>query len=652
MADLRNILDEIKQQESQLAWEGTFAEYFDLAAKRPPVARLAHARLYDMILDAGVTTNRLGEREYSLFARELFGAEKALAQVVEYFGAGARRLETRKRILLLVGPPASGKTTLVNLLKKGLERYTRTDRGALYAIKGCPMQEEPLHLIPPDFREELERQYGLYIEGDLCPRCRWMLREQYQGRIDQVKVRRVVLSEALGIGIGTFVATDPGSQDLARLTGGVDAPALEGDRLEHFGKAFHLNGELNVANRGLMEFVELFKLDERFLAVLLVLTEEQKIKAPGFGTIYADEAILAHSNEAEYEALVSNKKTEALQDRIVVVRVPYNLRVSEETRIYEKLLREVDLQGAHLAPLSLPTASIFAVLSRLQPSQRFGMSLVKKMRLYDGQFVEGVSPKEVEALREESPREGMIGVSPRFVINQIARAVSQPEVKCLDPLDLLQTLWEGLEQSTTLAREEQRRLYTLFLETRREYDEMATREVQKAFVDHFDQAAAALAREYIDSVTAYTNRRNGRNGHNGGTEPGAEPNDKLMHSLERAIHIQDSESAEFRQEIYTRATALKQAGQPISYRLDARLEEALVRRLCPNTHDMARVLAPRETRTPELAAKRDEVFQRLMRERGYEAECAERLLEHVAQTLNVGEKSRAALPKAMRWLRG
>ncbi len=639
---LIEMLTEIKEREQHLAWEGSFSEYFEMATHNPSLARLAHARIYDMIQNAGVGQDRLGEKQYALFADDLFGIQKAVSQVVEYFGAAARRLETRKRILLLMGPPASGKTTLANLIKSGLEAYTESENGALYAIKTCPMQEEPLHLIPHNMRRDIESQYGLYIEGDLCPHCRWMLRHVYQGSIDQVAVRRVVLSEQMGIGMGTFVATAPGAQDLARLTGSVDISAIGEDRIENFGKAFRLNGELEVANRGLMEFIEMFKLDERFLAVLLVLTEEQKVKAPGFGTIYADEVVLAHSNEAEYEETVKNPKTEALQDRIVVVRVPYNLRVSDEIRIYEKLLHGIDLKGTHLSPLCLPVVSTFAVLSRLMPSERHRLSPTVKLRLYDGQYVEDHTAKDVEELQAESPREGMIGISPRFVINQIARAVARPGLTCLDPLDLLRTIWQGVEQSTTLVREEQQRLYRLFLETRREYDEMAKREVEKAFVENFDQAATQMVREYVSAVDTMLK---GHNGHDGGSR------ENLLRSLERAVRVQDYDQNGFRREISREAEQRQRAGLPVDYRMDARLEEAVIRRLCPSPREMAHVLAPRESLTPNLLAKREEVLQRLVRERGYEPDCAQSLTEHVAQIIGAEERPKSALPKALRWLR-
>lgn len=650
--ELKQILNEIKKQNAQLSWEGTFEEYFNMVVKEPDIARLSHQRVYDAILDAGTTTNRLGLKGYSLFADELFGLERGISQVVEYFGAAARGLDTRKRILLLMGPPASGKTTLANLLKKGIETYTRTDKGALYAIEGCPMQEEPLHLIPPEFRAELKQKYGLSITGSLCPHCRWMLKDVYHGEIDKVKVTRVVLSEEMGIGVGTFVATDPGSQDLARLTGDVGSEIVGEDRIENFGRTFQLNGELNVANRGIMEFIEMFKLDERFLAVLLVLTEEQKIKAPGSGTIYADEAIIAHSNEAEYESMVSDKKTEGLQDRIMVVRIPYNLRVSEEARIYKKLLAKVDLKGTHIAPLSLPVASIFAVLSRLQPSERFGMSLVKKMRLYDGQFVERFSLKDVQELQDESPREGMIGISPRFVINQISRAVSRSGVNCLDPIDLLQTLWEGLEQSTTLAREEQKRLYTLFQDTRREYDELAKRDLQKAFVENFDHVANSMIREYIEGIKAYMANPDGHKKQIGIQSNEDGRNERMMRSLERLIDVQDYDVESFRHDIYRKVEPLQKAGLPVDYRMDARLEEATIRKLCPDLRQVARVINGEAPSDAELTNNKKQVIRRLIEERGYEIECAQRLVKHVDRLLNSNNRSRSSLPKALRWLQG
>ena len=183
--DLVKRLEEYRAQERALTWEGTFEDYFQIASHNPAVAELSHARIYNMIQSAGTETNRLGDPRYKFFADEIYGIEKPLQQLVEYFHSAAQRLEVRKRILLLMGPVGGGKSSIVSLLKRGLEVYTRTEAGATYAISECPMHEEPLHLIPADLRAEMEKEYGLYIEGDLCPQCRWLLENKYDGDIDQ-----------------------------------------------------------------------------------------------------------------------------------------------------------------------------------------------------------------------------------------------------------------------------------------------------------------------------------------------------------------------------------------------------------------------------------------------------------------------------------
>src|SRR5690348_675848 len=207
--DLVKRLEEYRDRERELAWEGTFAQYFEIATKQPSIAQLSHERIYNMIMAAGTETSRSGEPRYKFFSQEIFGLEKPLQQIAEYFHSAAQRLEVRKRILLLMGPVGGGKSTIVYLLKRGLEQHTRTQEGAIYAIRDCPMHEEPLHLIPQDLRAEVEREYGLYIEGDLCPACRWMLEDKYGGRIEDVPVKRIAFSEKHRTGIGTFTPSDP-----------------------------------------------------------------------------------------------------------------------------------------------------------------------------------------------------------------------------------------------------------------------------------------------------------------------------------------------------------------------------------------------------------------------------------------------------------
>src|SRR6266849_4117273 len=310
--DLVKRLEEYRDRERGLLWEGTFAQYFEIATKKPEVSRHAHDRIYNMIMAAGTETNRLGEPRYTFFAEEIFGIEKALQQIVEYFHSAAQRLEVRKRILLLMGPVGGGKSSIVSLLKRGLEASSRADAGAGYAIRECPMHEEPLHLIPPDLRPDVEKEFGLYIEGDLCPHCRFMVDTQYTGRIEDVPVKRLAFSEKYRVGVGTFTPSDPKSQDISELVGGIDLSTIGEVGVESDPRAYRFDGELNIANRGIMEFVEMLKTDEKFLYVLLTLSQEQNIKTGRFSMIYADEVVVSHTNENEYTSFVGNKKSEAL----------------------------------------------------------------------------------------------------------------------------------------------------------------------------------------------------------------------------------------------------------------------------------------------------------------------------------------------------
>src|SRR5690606_15519296 len=220
--DILGKIQTYREEEERLNWEGTFAEYLEIVKKNPHVTQSAHSRVYHMIKDAGIEEID-GKKKYTFFSEQLFGLEEALERLVEeYFHPAAKRLDVRKRILLLMGPVSGGKSTLVSMLKRGLEAYTRTDKGAVYAIKGCPMHEDPLHLIPPHLREDFYQEYGIRIEGSLSPLNMMRLEEEYGGRIEDVLVERIFFSEDKRVGIGTFSPSDPKSQDIADLTGSID----------------------------------------------------------------------------------------------------------------------------------------------------------------------------------------------------------------------------------------------------------------------------------------------------------------------------------------------------------------------------------------------------------------------------------------------
>ena len=629
--DLVKRLEEYRDRERGLQWEGTFAQYFETATKKPEVTRLAHERIYHMIMDAGIETTRTGEPRYNFFSQEIFGIEKPLQQIVEYFHSAAQRLEVRKRIMLMMGPVGGGKSTIVHLIKRGLEAYTRTEVGALYAIKDCPMHEEPLHLIPHELREDVEKEFGLYIEGDLCPHCRYMVDTQFTGRIEAVPVRRLAFSEKYRLGIGTFTPSDPKSQDISELVGGIDLSTIGEVGVESDPRAYRFDGELNIANRGIMEFVEMLKTDEKFLYVLLTLSQEQNIKTGRFSMIYADEVVVSHTNEHEYQAFVGNKKSEALQDRIILVKVPYNLRASDEVKIYEKLLKQSALQNVHIAPYTLRIASIFAVLTRLEPSKKAGMSLMKKLKLYDGEDMEDFKQKDVRELQEEAVHEGMEGISPRYVINRLSSALVKQNTTCINPIDALRALRDGLDQHTSITREERERYLNFISEARREYDEIARKEVQRAFVYSYEESARTLLNNYLDNVEAYCNKTKLLDPI---TDEEMEPDEQLMRSIEEQIGITENAKKSFREEILIRISSLARRGQTFEYTSHERLKEAIEKKLFADLRDVVKITTSTRTPDKEQLRKINDVVNRLMTEHGYCHICANEILRYTGSLLN------------------
>lgn len=633
--DLGSKLREHRSQEEKLRWKGTFSEYFDIAAEHPEVSQLSHARIYDMIASEGVEVGEDGAKKYKFFENELFGIDESLDHIAEYFNSAGQRSEVRKRILLLMGPPGGGKSTIVTALKRGLEKFSRTDKGAVYAIEGCPMQEDPLHLIPNDLREEVEKEYNLHIEGDLCPHCRYELENTHLGVAENVPVKRFAFSEKERTSIGTFTPSDPKSQDIAELVGGIDLATIGEVGSESDPRAYRFDGELNIANRGMMEFIEMLKCDEKFLYVLLTLSQEQNIKTGRFSMIYADEVVVSHTNEHEYNAFKGNKKNEALQDRIILVEVPYNLQVSKEVKIYEKLMRQSNMKG-HMDPYALKIAATWAILTRLEESKKAGMSLIKKLKLYDGESVDGFQPKDVKDLKKEvedlGGREGMDGISPRYVVNRLASAVvKNEEVPCINTIDVLRSLRDGLDQSTSISTEQKGKYKNFIEEARKEYDDVAKREVQRAFVYSFEDNAKTLCNVYLDNVEAFCNKTKLKDPI---TDEDVDPDEKLMKSIEEQIGVTDNSKKAFREEILIRMGALARKGKPFEYSSHERLKEAVEKKLFTDLKDLVKVTTSTKTPDPDQQKRVNEVVEQLTKEHGYCPHCANELLKYVGQRLN------------------
>lgn len=624
-------LKEFREEEKRLLWEGTFGEYLEILKSRPEVAQTAHSRIYNMVKDAGVEEVD-GKKRYKFFSDQIYGLEESVERLVEeYFHSAAKRLDVRKRILLLMGPVSGGKSTIVSMLKRGLEKYSRTDSGAIYAIKGCPMHEDPLHLIPHHLRDDFYKEYGIKIEGNLSPLNVMRLDQEYDGCIENVIVERILLSEDKRVGIGTFSPSDPKSQDIADLTGSIDFSTIAEYGSESDPRAYRFDGELNKANRGLMEFQEMLKCDEKFLWHLLSLTQEGNFKAGRFALISADEMIVAHTNEAEYKSFISNKKNEALHSRIIVMPIPYNLKVSEEEKIYRKMIKDSDISDVHIAPHALKVAAIFTILTRLKDSKKQGVDILKKMKLYDGETVEGFNNQDVEEMKKEFQDEGMTGIDPRYVINRISSAIIRKELTSINALDVLRSIKEGLDQHASISKEDRER-YTNFISVaRKEYDEIAKKEVQKAFVYSYEESAKTLMDNYLDNVEAYCNKNKLRDQLTGEE---MNPDEKLMRSIEEQIGISENAKKAFREEILIRISAYARKGKRFDYNSHERLREAIQKKLFADLKDIVKITTSATTPDENQLKKVNEVIARLIDEHGYNSVSANDLLRYVGSLLN------------------
>ncbi|MEN1937770.1 PrkA family serine protein kinase [Paenibacillus sp. 102] len=629
--DILKKIEQHREAEERLQWEGTFAEYLELVKERPWVAQTAHSRIYNMIKDTGIEEVE-GRKKYNFFSNQLFGLEDALERLVEeYFHPSAKRLDVRKRILLLMGPVSGGKSTLVTMLKRGLETYSRTDRGAVFAIKGCPMHEDPLHLIPHHLRDDFYDEYAVRIEGNLSPLNVMRLEKEYGGRIEDVIVERIFFSEDRRTGIGTFSPSDPKSQDIADLTGSIDFSTIAEYGSESDPRAYRFDGELNKANRGMMEFQEMLKCDEKFLWHLLSLTQEGNFKAGRFALISADELIVAHTNETEYRSFISNKKNEALHSRIIVMPVPYNLRVSEEEHIYEKMIYESDVANVHIAPHTLRVAAMFTILTRLKDPKRPDIDLIKKMRLYDGEMVEGYNAIDVEELQREYQDEGMSGIDPRYVINRISSTIIRKEVPSINALDVLRSLKDGLDQHPSISNEDRERYMNFISLARKEYDDIAKKEVQKAFVYSYEESAKTLMDNYLDNVEAYCNKSKLRDPLTGEE---MSPDEKLMRSIEEQIGISENAKKAFREEILIRISAYARKGKRFDYNSHERLREAIQKKLFADLKDIVKITTSTKTPDENQLKKINDVVARLIDEHGYNSSSANELLRYVGSLLN------------------
>src|SRR5690242_231723 len=624
-------------RESKL-WRGSFLEYLDLVRDDPSLPKLSHARVHDNIMRAGTQdihesddprVKRLYKDEsfkvYNFFRDEFFGIEKTVAQIVRYFHSASLKGEESRQVLYLMGPVGSGKSSLVERIQRGLEQLV-----PVYSIEGCPMHEEPLHLIPRHLRREFEKMLGVHIEGDLCPVCRYRLRDEYGQRYEEVPVETRSFSKRNRVGIGVVPPVDPNNQDTSVLIGSEDISKLdqysEGDP-----RVLELNGALNVGDRGLVEFIEVFKNETEYLHAMITATQEKVIPAPGrHGMVYVDTCILAHSNEAEWQKFKADHTNEAILDRIVVIKVPYNLRLSEEVKIYQKIIRNSDFR-AHVAPHTLELASMFAILSRLEPTSK--CDLMTKLRLYNGEEVveKGRTKKiDVAELKEDAKREGMSGISTRFIMKALDNALSDNvSGNCINPINVREALI-GMVKEGDLP-DDARKQYLEFLQDtlHKEYLELLEKEITRAFVYSYQEQAEALFQNYLDHAEAYVNKTKVKDRN---TKEELSPDEGFMKSIEEQIAIIGSAADGFRQEVIAYLWAANRRGEKIDYGSYEPLKEAIEKKLISSVRDLSRVITKARMRDEEQSEKYDAMVKNLL-EHGYCPSCVDVVLKYAANNL-------------------
>jgi serine protein kinase len=661
----------------ELNWTGTFEDYLKVVRQNPKVTRSAYQRVYDMILSYGAEEyidNKKKIIRYNFFKDEahggrdaIYGLDITLMRLVNVFKAAAQKYGTEKRVILLHGPVGSSKSTIARLLKRGIEEYSRTPEGALYTytwvlpkelqhvtggheVFNSPMHEEPLRIIPPEWRDKAFRELGLgtdahpiIVEGDLNPACRQIFRElmqHYKGDwskvVGHVRVRRLVLSEKDRVGIGTFQPKDEKNQDSTELTGDINYRKIAEYGSDSDPRAFNFDGEFNIANRGIIEFIEVLKLDVAFLYDLLGASQEHKIKPKKFAQTDIDEVILGHTNEAEYKKLLNNEFMEALRDRTIKIDVPYITRWSEEVRIYKKDFNARRIRGKHIAPHTLEMAAMWAVLTRLEDPKKHNLTLVQKLKLYDGKTLPGFTQDNIKELRKEAVREGLDGISPRYIQDKISNAlVSDKSEGSINPFMVLNELEAGLRHHSLINSEETRRRYSEMLTlVKQEYEDIVKNEVQRA-ISADEDAIAKLCANYIDNVKAYTQKEKVKNKYTGQDE---EPDERLMRSIEEKIDIPESRKDDFRREIMNYIGALAVEGRTFDYKANERLHKALEMKLFEDQKDSIKLTSLVSAVVDrEAQAKIDVVKQRLIKNFGYDEESATDVLNFVASIFARGD---------------
>jgi serine protein kinase len=632
-----HIIKDDRYRRPQERFSGTFLEYLEIVKQDPAKTILAHQRMYEIVTEPGVEVLKTEDyphlrriygndtiKRYKFFENDFYGIDKTIMEIVRYFHSAAMSGEESRQVLYLVGPVGSGKSSIMEKLKQAL-----TTSPMIYALKGCPMREEPLHLIPHHLRPQFEKILGTRIEGDLCPICRYRLLNDYHGEYENFEVETIDFSIRGRKGIAVVPPVDPNNQDASVLVGSVDISKMD-LYPEDDPRVLSLNGAFNVGNRGLVEFIEIFKNEVEYLHAIITATQEKSIPSPGKGSmIYFDGIILAHSNEAEWNKFKSDHTNEAILDRIVKIEVPYCLELDQEIKIYQKILKKSDFK-AHIAPHTLEVASMFAVMSRLTPSNKVDM--ITKMRIYNGEEIvesSGSKKMDIQELRDEAGREGLAGISTRFIMKAIDNALSESEHNCINPILVMESIIRAVKATDMGEDEKKRLLEYLQVAIKNEYNRILEKEVTSAFIHGFREQAESLFNNYLDHAEAFATKVKIKDA-NTGEE--LEPDEKFMESIEAQIGLIGSAARGFRQDVTAYMFSLLRNNVKLDYTSYEPLKEAIEKKLTASVRELSRVITKARVRDSEQSGKYNSMVEEMKRN-GYCDHCCNVVLRYAANNL-------------------
>ena len=667
--------------------EMSFREYIDLCRQNPKLIRNAFQYVYDMIIEKGISTFERYRKTYVKYnffddaEIPVFGLEETLASFVDFIHGAAGSYGSEHRVLLLHGPVGSSKSTICRRLKRGLEQYSRTKEGAWYTFKWvnlptladekgqaiytstediCAMNENPIKLMPFNMREEFLKDinksfkeaaseedknslYSLTSEGDLNPRCKLfmsMLIKRYNGDWlsvveNHIRVIRKVHSESDRVGIGTFQPKDEKNQDSTELTGDMNFSKIGQFGSDSDPRAFNFDGEFEVANRGICEFIEMLKLDNAFLYDLLGATQEHNIKPKKFSQVAIDEVIIAHTNNPEFEKLKNNQFMEALRDRTVKVDVPYLLRWSDEIKVYEHTYGTGKVRQ-HIMPHTLEIAALFAVLTRLEDDGNGKLDLRDKAKLYDGRQLPGWTEDTVKELQDKFTDEGFHGLSARYVQDKIANRLARHK-DYVNVFHVLSELKDGLSQSSLITNVDHIKRYEYCAELAiKELDEILKNEVQRALVSD-EKAIERMCAKYVDNVISYVNAEKMIHPITGSK---MDPDERLMRAVEEKAGIPEQGCDDFRRSIAAFIGTLATRNKQFRWDSNPELKRALEAKVFEDVKDTIKLSALTKEASqldPDLQEKIDAIKTRLIKQYGYNHQSATDVLDYCSSIFARGD---------------